>query len=105
MPCSASNKDPIQQGVATPAIAAGSSAVVSATFTRSTPGSYYAHVYVDNYSVLSHSNTANHGYLPSFPTRRSSDLLPDLVPASVVPSSTSVVMSGSETITVTVQNQ
>src|SRR5436305_9165690 len=55
---SSSPSDPIQQGVSTPSIAAGSSTTVNATFTLNTAGTYYAHVYRDNNSVLSHRNRA-----------------------------------------------
>ena len=39
---------------------------MSATITLNTAGTYYAHVYLDNYSALTQSNTSNDIY----PTRR-----------------------------------
>ncbi len=59
---SSSSSDPIQQGVSTPAITAGSSATLSAAFTLNTAGIYYAHVYVDSNAVLSQSNVGNDTY-------------------------------------------
>jgi hypothetical protein len=58
---SSSTSDP-QQGVSTASIPAGGSQTVTATIALSTAGAYYAHVYVDNYSALTQSNTSNDIY-------------------------------------------
>lgn len=61
-PLSSNTSDPIQKGVPTPPITAGSSTVVSANFTLNTPGTYYAHVYVDSNVVLSQRYVGNDAY-------------------------------------------
>src|SRR5436305_1495331 len=60
---SSSPSDPIQNGRASRRERGESSATVSATFKNSKAGTYYAHDYWDNHSVLSQSNTANDTYL------------------------------------------
>src|SRR5437899_2957661 len=53
-----STSDP-QVAVSTPSIAAGGTATVQASFTIANAGNYYAHAYVDNFTVLSQSNVNN----------------------------------------------
>ncbi|MBK9171197.1 MAG: hypothetical protein IPM24_27575 [Bryobacterales bacterium] len=60
-PGSSSGADP-QQSVPTPAIAAGSSTVVQASFPMNTAGTYYVHAYLDHNANLTQSNTANDIY-------------------------------------------
>lgn len=45
-----STSDP-QVAVSTPSIAPGGTAIVQASFTIANAGTYYAHAYVDNYSI------------------------------------------------------
>jgi subtilase family serine protease len=58
---SSSTSDP-QEGVATGSIPDGATRTVRATITVNTPGTYYVHVYVDNFRVLSQSSTSNDSY-------------------------------------------
>src|SRR3954468_13671371 len=57
-PNNSTTSDP-QVAVSTPSIAAGGSATVQASFTIASAGTYYAHSYVDNFSVLSQSSISN----------------------------------------------
>ena len=101
---SSSPSDPMQQGVATPAISAGSSTTVSASFTLSTAGTYYAHVYVDNYGVLNQSSVSNDSYHSQAITVAAATQ-PDLVVQGVSLSSSSLQVGATVTVTVTVRNQ
>src|SRR5438067_1160898 len=102
-PSSSRPSDPIQQGVSTPSLAAGASTNVTATFTLSSAGTYYAHVYVDNLSQLPQSSTGNdsaHVGTVTVSTAGQSDLTPQ----SVTFNSASITAGGSVTVTVTVKN-
>jgi subtilase family serine protease len=101
-PSNSSTSDP-QVAISTPAIAAGGSATVQASFTISSSGTYYAHVYVDNFDVLSQSSVSNDKANSSAITVTASQ--PDLIPQSISLSSSSLTVGGTETITVVVKNQ
>ena len=103
-PSLSSTSDP-QVALSTPSIAPGGTATVQATFTIANAGTYYAHAYVDNYDVLTQSDTSNDKANSSAITVTAPASYPDLIPQSISLSSGSLTAGGTETVTVVVKNQ
>jgi subtilase family serine protease len=103
-PRSSTTSDP-QEGVVTGSISDGATRTVRATITVNTPGTYYAHVYVDNGDVLNQSSTSNDIYHHPHAITVAAAAKPDLVVESVTLSATTISVGGSIRVTVTVRNQ
>jgi subtilase family serine protease len=103
-PNSSNSSDP-QDGVSTRSISDGSTRLVTATITVNVPGTYYAHVYVDNFSVLSQSGTSNDSYHHPEAIIVTAGPQPDLMVESVTLNTTTIIVGQNVRVSVKVRNQ